>query len=93
MRRLYYISRSILRAIFFDVTADKRTILSRILAFFHIFQITLGRYKDELFKKLRIEAWHMDEDEYTESFQGPYKGEELRAIGDLGYCGSVCPDI
>jgi hypothetical protein len=83
------ISRSILRAIFKDPHTDKRTVLSRIFAFFTFFQLSLARYKDEVFKKLRDDVWEMDEAEYRESFRGQDRTGKLKSVGDLGYSGSV----
>lgn len=95
-RRQRLISASILRAIFiaeFTSTDDtaRPGLLARILAFFSIFQLTLARYRDQVFKKLRDEAWSIDEEEYTESFRSPSKGKrtDLKSVGDLGYSGSV----
>ncbi|KAF3052172.1 hypothetical protein E8E11_005772 [Didymella keratinophila] len=95
-RRQRLISTSILRAIFVtkpvsnDETA-KPGLLARILAFFSIFQLTLARYRDQIFKKLRKESWQIEEEEYTESFrsQSKYKRTDLKSVGDLGYSGST----
>jgi hypothetical protein len=87
-RRDTLISNSILRAIF-HTNQDKKSILGRILAFFGFFQLTLIRYKNELFNKLRDEVWELDEDEYRESFRSGNKKASLKAVGDLGYSGSV----
>jgi hypothetical protein len=89
-RRDNLISKSILRAVFGDHTDDKKTIIGRILAFFSIFHITLSRYKQQVFKELRIDIWKLNEDEYRESFRSPDKHGKLECIGDLGYSGSVC---
>ncbi|KAF2434664.1 SAICAR synthase-like protein [Tothia fuscella] len=88
-RRDNLISRSILKALFRDSNTDKRTVLSRVIAFFTIFQLRLARYKDELFTKLRDDVWEMDEDEYRESFRGQDKHGKLKSVGDLGYSGST----
>lgn len=89
-RRDNQISKSILSAIFHDQENDKkRTIIGRILAFFSFFRIVLARYADSLFKRLRGEEWEIDEDEYRESFRSNGNDEELKAVGDLGYSGSV----
>lgn len=99
-RRQRLISTSILRAIFVTkpVSSDEPAnagLLARILAFFSIFQLTLARYRDQIFKKLRNESWQIEEEEYTESFrsQSKYKRTDLRSVGDLGYSGSVCSKI
>jgi len=88
-RRDNLISKSILQAIFRDPKTAKRTFLSRIFAFFTLFQLSLARYKNELFKRLRNEVWEMDEDEYRESFRGQDRKGKLKSVGDLGYSGSV----
>lgn len=90
-RRDNQISNSILSAIFHDQDHDgKRTIIGRLLAFFSFFRLILARYKDNVFKRLRGEEWEIDEDEYRESFRSNGKDENLKAVGDLGYSGSVC---
>lgn len=73
-----------------DETANP-SLLARILAFFSIFQLTLARYRDQIFKKLRNESWQIEEEEYTESFRSPSKAKrtDLKSVGDLGYSGSV----
>jgi hypothetical protein len=88
-RRDDLIGKSILRAIF-NTTDDKRTLLGWIFAFFALFQIPLSRYREAFFKELRTEHWQLDEDEYRESFRPVNKKGKLKAIGDLGYSGSVC---
>lgn len=93
-RRDNQISKSILGAIFHDQDRNgKRTVIGRILAFFSFYQIILARYKDNIFKRLRDDEWEIDEDEYRESFRSNGKDEELKAVGDLGYSGSVCCTI
>jgi hypothetical protein len=94
-RRDRLISTSILRAIFRpkQTSPDKPlNFVGRILAFFSVFHLPLARYRAGLFKKLRNEAWGIDETEYTESFrsQSNNRRTDLIAIGDLGYSGSVC---
>jgi hypothetical protein len=91
-RRQRLISTSILRAIFHVKPEDEKpSLLARILAFFSIFYISLSRYREKLFRKLRNDIWGIDEAEYTESFRSPSKGKrtDLVSIGDLGYSGSV----
>jgi hypothetical protein len=91
------ISTSILRAIFrtgYAPTEEEGRpgLFARIVAFFAFFNLTLSRYRARLFQKLRNETWHIEEEEYTESFRSPSnrKRTDLVAIGDLGYSGSVC---
>lgn len=95
-RRDRLISTSILRAIFASTSSDdddaSPSFLGRLLSFFAFFDLALKRYRAKLFRRLRTETWHMEEEEYTESFRSPSKGKrsDLVAIGDLGYSGSVC---
>jgi len=91
-RRQRLVSTSILRAIFRYRSSDKPpSLIARILAFFSFFYIALSRYRAAIFKKLRNEVWHIDEDEYIESFRSPSRGKktDLISIGDLGYSGST----
>ena len=91
------ISTSILRAIFRtkSSTSDGEIGLgffARVWAFFALFSLSLARYRQRLFQKLRNNVWHVEEEEYTESFRSPSKNKrtDLVAVGDLGYSGSVC---
>lgn len=89
-KRQQWISSSIIRAVFYDIQADNRsTVLLRILSFFSIFKLLLARFEAALFKKLRSEVWQLDEDEYHTSFSSAKSREGLKAVGDLGYSGSV----
>ncbi|KAF2190502.1 SAICAR synthase-like protein [Zopfia rhizophila CBS 207.26] len=93
-RRQRLISTSILRAIFESKLKDPDKppgLLARILVFFSVFHLSLARYRDELFKKLRNEVWKIEEEEYTVSFRSPSKAKrtDLITIGDLGYSGST----
>lgn len=84
------VSSSILRAIFQDARDDNRKLLSRILAFFALFQTALSRYDADLFHELRTIVWEMDEENYRQSFQRGEEKARLQPVGDLGYSGSVC---
>lgn len=88
-RREARIGDAILKAIFEDKQGQANLLL-RILAFFSLFHAALARYEDALFKRLRDGIWRLDEDEYRESFRRQDKKVKLKAIGDLGYSGSVC---
>jgi hypothetical protein len=89
-RRARIISDSILSAIFQPPDhQQKRSIFTRILEIFALFRLHLARYRLELFKKLRVDTWMIDEDEYRESFRKAEKKSGLVPIGDLGYSGSV----
>ncbi|OAL49802.1 SAICAR synthase-like protein [Pyrenochaeta sp. DS3sAY3a] len=90
------ISTSILRAVFStasskDDSGARPGLLARILAFFTFFNLTLAKYRRELFKKLRNDNWGIEEEGYAESFRSPSKNKrtDLVAVGDLGYSGST----
>ncbi|KAI9158155.1 putative phosphatidylinositol phosphate kinase [Paramyrothecium foliicola] len=96
------ISVSIARAISRNVVAKSsitRDVLRRVLQFFALFKLLLARYRPDDFAALRRDAWELDDDEYTDSFQSPQqaggsrKGKEneseLVPVGDLGYSGST----
>ncbi|KAL4785419.1 hypothetical protein BJX76DRAFT_324610 [Aspergillus varians] len=68
---------------------SRNSLIQRILAFFHIFYLTLIRYEDELFRKLRIEIWSLTDEEYTSCFRGKGKMSALVSMGDLGLSGST----
>ncbi|KAH9875089.1 hypothetical protein J1614_004577 [Plenodomus biglobosus] len=94
-RRDRLISASILGAIFQsqpsqDEEETRLGVFARIWAFFAVFSLSLARYRASLFKKLRNDAWEIEEEEYTESFRSSSKSKrtDLVAIGDLGYSGS-----
>lgn len=87
------ISRSILRAVF-DLKnssdAAKPSLLARILAFFALFQLVVKPFRPADFRKLRNDAWQLDDDEYRESFRlANRRGAALKPVGDLGYSGST----
>ena len=83
------ITKSILNAIFFDNRGDSVSLLTRIRCFFSFFHLWLVRFNHELFKSLRTDVWEVDNDEYKESFRSKNKKGSLKAVGDLGYSGSV----
>jgi hypothetical protein len=62
--------------------------LTRILAFFRIFSITLSRFHGDIFQRLRGQIWKIDEKSYRTSFREDSK-DGLKPAGDLGYSGSV----
>lgn len=72
-----------------DTDAVKRSIISRLWAFFSLFRIFLARFESQRFSELRKQTWSIDEDEYQESFRSGAKKEPLNAVGDLGFSGSV----
>lgn len=92
------ISASIAKAIIRRNGVTKKSLLKTILSFFALFNLVLSRYRAIDFVALRKEAWHLDEDEYTVSFQqgeentrrkGKEPTAELVPAGDLGYSGST----
>ncbi|KAL4861521.1 hypothetical protein BDV12DRAFT_64685 [Aspergillus spectabilis] len=87
-RRQKAISRSVQRALFRS-KESRRTFIQRILAFFRIFYVTLIRYEQELFYKLRSEIWSIKEEDYMSSFESEKKTVPLDPMGDLGYSGST----
>jgi hypothetical protein len=89
-RRQKAISRSVQRALFRDPGTFKQNIIQCILAFFRIYYITLLRYEQELFRKLRTEVWRISEEDYMSSFLSDENTVPLVSMGDLGFSGSVC---
>jgi hypothetical protein len=88
-RRQKAISRSVQRALFRDPGTFKQNIIQCILAFFRIYYITLLRYEQELFRKLRTEVWRISEEDYMSSFLSDEKTVPLVSMGDLGFSGST----
>lgn len=86
-RRQKAISRSILRALTRRGTA-RISLIQRIIAFFHIYYLTLIRYEKELFQRLRTEIWSLSEEEYISCFKNDGKSS-LVSMGDLGFSGST----
>lgn len=68
-------------------------ILAFFSALFSLYQLTLRKIRPAEFTKLRREHWEVTDDAYVESFlpptQGESKEEALKAIGDMGFSGSV----
>ena len=83
------VAAAILEALLND--PSKLTLLSRILTFFTLIRLPLQRFRPDLFKKLRSDAWIIDEEDYRVSFQ--IKNEKgkpyLHPLSELGYSGSV----
>lgn len=75
------ISASIARAIAVDPSA-KGSLLSLILSFFSIFRLHLTRHRPADFLALRRDAWELDEEEYTKSFEESRRAGRSR--GRLG---------
>ncbi|PYH95278.1 SAICAR synthase-like protein [Aspergillus ellipticus CBS 707.79] len=88
-RRQKALSKSIQLALFRDPATLRKTVISRIIAFFGICYIKLFRYGSTLFQKLRGEVWEIDEAEYKASFRNEKKTVPLKLIGDLGMSGST----
>lgn len=99
MGRQERIARSIVRAIVNAKNGPKkrpRSPLGLILTFFStlfsLYQLALHKVRPAEFANLRRNHWHVSDDDYIESFQ-PSEGrndeEEMKAIGDMGFSGSV----
>jgi hypothetical protein len=69
----------------------KLSFLRRFISLFTLLNVPLQRYRHDLFRKLRQEAWHMDEEAYWASFQLRGKNGKtwLHSLNELGYSGSV----
>ena len=69
----------------------KLSILHRVFIFFALIRIPLQRFRKDIFKKLRHEAWAIDEDGYRRSFevQNEEGRSSLHSLSELGYSGSV----
>lgn len=99
--RSAYISSSILRAVSADHDDANRTSLQAkvfrsLVSFFSFFSLPLARYRAADFLDLRHNVWHLDEQEYANSFllaqkakKGKGRDSDLKPVGDLGYSGST----
>ena len=88
-RRQSTLAKSIQAGLLDDSGRFKKSIWGQILAFFTFRRIMLIRYETYLFAKLRQEIWNYDEDEYQASFRTTSGQPPLKAMGELGYSGSV----
>lgn len=88
-RRQSALTKSIQSGLLREPDQCKKTAWARFLAFFTFHRIKLVRYELELFAKLRKEIWNFDEEEYQASFRTTSGQPPLKAMGDLGYSGSV----
>jgi hypothetical protein len=88
-RRNRLLSQAIVKAIITEPESMKISILSLVLAFFHVLKIQLERYRPELFLNLRGDIWEIDEKDYREAFNEVDREEHLASAGDLGFSGSV----
>ncbi|KAF9873825.1 hypothetical protein CkaCkLH20_08559 [Colletotrichum karsti] len=99
--RSTFISSSILKAISNDHDdADRPSLrvklLRTLVSFFSFFSLPLARYRAADFLELRHNVWHLDEQEYANSFvlakkakKGKGRDSDLKPVGDLGYSGST----
>ena len=83
------LTKSIQSGLLRDPDHFKKTPCGRFLAFFTVRRIKLLRHERHLFAQLRQEVWKFDEDEYQASFHTTSGQAPLKAMGDLGYSGSV----
>lgn len=69
----------------------KLSVLRRLWLLFSLVNVPLQRYEPDHFHKLREEAWQIDEQEYSNSFQQQdERGKpRLHPLAELGYSGSV----
>ncbi|WPG97778.1 putative phosphatidylinositol phosphate kinase [Acrodontium crateriforme] len=82
-RRQRQIAKSITQSI---LNSDRKTsFLDRLRAYFHIYTLRYTCVSESTFQSLRA-TWHVDEESYRQSFQGP---NALSTIGDMGYSGST----
>lgn len=98
MGRQEKIARSIVRAIVKHPAQDKRpsstlaVLLSLFSAFFALYRLVLRKIRPLDFANLRQRHWDVSDDDYIESFRpdpGSDKVDSLKAIGDMGFSGSV----
>ena len=101
MGRQEKIARSVVRVIIKPSGTKKQSSspLARILAlfstFFSLYQLLLRKVRPADFSNLRRNYWHVSDDAYVQSFEAEHDragsvGEEsLKAIGDMGFSGSV----
>lgn len=89
--RVEALRKSIEGAVIKDPNGAHKRIIGYITAFFTVLNITLVRYDNVVFEKLRHETWEIDEDEYKASFTRKCGRDKnsLKAMGDMGYSGST----
>ena len=88
-RRHLALTKSIQDALLRDPKSFRKTLIGRILAFFSIYYIKLLRHSDDRFRRLRIEVFGIDDEEYRQSFRKEGREPALTPMGDLGFSGSV----
>lgn len=88
-RRESALTKSIQNGVLRDPDRFRTSCGARVMAFFTIRRIKLVRFEGHLFTGLRREVWNFNEDEYQASFHTSSGQQPLKAIGDLGYSGSV----
>jgi hypothetical protein len=101
MGRQGKIARSVVRAIIKSGETKKRSssplalILALFSTFFSLYQLLLRKVRPADFSNLRRNHWHVSDDDYVQSFaaeddqRGSAGEESLKAIGDMGFSGSV----
>jgi hypothetical protein len=101
MGRQEKIARSVVRAI--TKSSETRTrsssplalILALFSTFFSLYQLLLRKVRPADFSNLRRNYWDVSDDTYVQSFEaeddraGSAGEESLKAIGDMGFSGSV----
>ena len=88
-RRQASLIKSIQKGLKRDPERFKKTCWGQLIAFFTVNGVKLIRYEPEKFTHLRQEVWEFSEDDYQASFRPTNGQPPLKAMGDLGYSGSV----
>lgn len=96
MGRQELIARSVTVAILWGFQKRANDVLSNILflisTFFSLYQLPFDKIRPADFSNLRRNHWNVSDDAYYDSFRptgGKNAEEALKAIGDMGYSGSV----
>lgn len=97
MGRQELIARSVTAAILDGFQNRANNVLGYLLflfsTFFSIYQLPFDKIRPADFSSLRRNHWKVSDDAYYDSFRsdgGKNAEAALKAIGDMGYSGSVC---
>lgn len=96
MGRLEAIARSIVRTVVNGAKKRSRSPIAVIIAFFStifsFYELPLHKHRPSVFSDLRQKYWHLNDEEYVDSFrveEGRRPEDGLMTMGDLGFSGSV----
>lgn len=67
-------------------------IFALLLSFFSLYQLPLQKIQAKVFAGLRQKNWNVNDEDYVAAFTpkpGKQVDDELKAIGDMGFSGSV----